>query len=193
MTARNVAIAGSPAVTDRGCSAVMEAFLHTYQWGVPTKPVPERNMNAIELLTKDHQQVQQLFSDFLSSDEEDFAQREDLFQEIEKLVLAHSEAEEEILYPAVEPHAAGLIQRSISEHQEVKQLLTEMLSYEVDDDEFETRMQTLMQKFQTHVQEEEGSGGTFEVARQNFSEDELDDMGRRIQKREKDFEDELAA
>lgn len=150
-------------------------------------------MNAVDLLKEDHRKVQQLFSDYISADEDDFTRREDLFQEIEKSLLAHTEAEEQIFYPALQDQAPDLIERSREEHDEVKQLLADMLGYEVDDEEFENRMNTLMEKVQMHVQEEEGSNGSFQVARDHLSSQELDQMGRRIREREQRTEEDLAA
>jgi len=150
-------------------------------------------MSAIDLLKKDHQEVQQLFSEFMSVDAEDFARREDVFQQIDKALLIHSDAEEEIFYPSIENHAPDLIKQAVSEHQEVRELLAEMLDLEVDDEGFNDRMATLMQKVETHVREEEGPGGVLEIARQKLNGRELDDIGRRIQQLKKDSEEELAA
>ena len=150
-------------------------------------------MSAIDLLKNDHQEIQQLFSEFMSADAEDFARREDLFQQIDKVLLIHSDAEEEIFYPSMEKHTPDLVKQALSEHQEVKELLEEMLDLEVDDEEFNDRMATLMQKVETHVREEEGAGGVLEIARQKLNGRELDDIGRRIEQLKKDSEDELAA
>ena len=150
-------------------------------------------MSAIDLLKNDHQEIQQLFSEFMSADAEDFARREDLFQQIDKALLIHSDAEEEIFYPPMEKHTPDLVKQALSEHQEVKELLEEMLDLEVDDEEFNDRMATLMQKVETHVREEEGAGGVLEIARQKLNGRELDDIGRRIQQLKKDSEEELAA
>jgi hemerythrin superfamily protein len=150
-------------------------------------------MNAIDLLKKDHQELDRLFSEFMSADNEDFARREDLFQQIDKALLVHSDAEEEIFYPSVEKHAPDIVKHALSEHQEIRELLAEMLDLEIDAEEFENRMTTLMQKVQTHVQEEEGSGGVLEIAQQNLTARDLDDIGRRIEQLKKDSEEELAA
>src|SRR5437870_10069028 len=138
-------------------------------------------MNAIDILKKYHQQVQHLFSEFLSAEDEDFARREDLFQQIDRALLAHSDAEEQIFYPSIEKHAPELIKEAISEHQAVKQLLLEMLDLEVDDEKFDNRMNKLMQNVESHVQEEEGPGGILDVARQKLTQRELAEMGRHIQ------------
>jgi hemerythrin superfamily protein len=150
-------------------------------------------MNAIDLLKKDHQQVQQLFSEFMSAEDEDFARREDLFQEIDRALLAHTEVEEQIFYPSIERYAPDLVKDALSEHQTVKQLLLEMLDLEVDDEEFDKKMNRLIQDVENHVREEEGTGGTMEIAGQKLNSEELDDMGRQIQKRKTESEDELAA
>ena len=150
-------------------------------------------MNAIDILKNDHQQVQQLFLEFMSADDEDFGRREDLFQRIDTALIAHSDAEEQIFYPAIEKHAPDLVKKAMNEHQEVNQLLAEMLDIEVDDEEFDTHMTSLIEKVQGHVQEEEGPGGVFEVARQKLDQAELDEMGRRIEQLKRDSEEELAA
>jgi hemerythrin superfamily protein len=150
-------------------------------------------MNAIDLLKKDHQEVQQLFSEFMSAEDEDFARREDVFQEIDRALLAHSDVEEQIFYPAIEKYAPDLVKDALSEHQTVKQLLLEMLDLEVDDDEFDSKMRALMKDVQNHVQEEEGLGGIMEIAGQKLDSQELDKMGRRIQDRKTESEGELAA
>jgi hemerythrin superfamily protein len=150
-------------------------------------------MNAIDLLKKDHQHVQQLFSEFLSADEEDFGLRWDLFREIEKSLLTHAEAEEQIFYPSIETHSPGTVKRAISEHEEVKELLCELLALEVDDEEFENRITMLIQKVLSHVHDEEDLGGAMDIASQKLSSRELEEMGRKIQQCEKAAEDELAA
>src|SRR5438093_6349689 len=150
-------------------------------------------MNAIDILKKDHQEVQRLFSEFMCADEDDFDRRKDLFQKIDKALTTHSDAEEQIFYPSVEKHASDLVEKAESEHLEINQLLADMLDIEVDDEEFDTRMTTLVEKVQGHVQEEESPGGLLDIARQNLSEAELDDMGRRIEQLKKDSEEELAA
>jgi hemerythrin superfamily protein len=150
-------------------------------------------MNAIDLLKKDHQDVQQLFSEFMSADADDFARREDLFQRIDRALIAHSDAEEQVFYPAMEKFDSGLIEQSLNEHEQVKQLLVEMIDLEVDDKQFDRRMQTLMEKVKMHVLDEEGAGGVLELARQKLNGSELDELGRRIQQIKKDSEEELAA
>ena len=150
-------------------------------------------MNAIDILKRDHQEVQKLFSEFMSTEDEDFARREDLFQQIDKALLAHTDAEEEIFYPAIEKYAPDLVKKALDEHEVVTQLLLEMLDLEVDDEEFDKRMNTLIANVENHVQEEEGSGGVLELAGEKLEQRQLDAMARQIQDRKTESEDELAA
>jgi hemerythrin superfamily protein len=151
------------------------------------------SMNAIELIKNDHRKVDGLFSEYLAAEIDDLDQREDLFQQIEKELLAHGDAEEQILYPAIQSEAPDVVEEALSEHQEVKQLLSEMLEYEVDDEEFDKRMTTLIESVQHHVEEEEGPGGILEIAGQRLSAEKLDTMGQRIQQLKEASEDEAAA
>ena len=150
-------------------------------------------MNAIDVLKKDHQEVHQFLLEYMSMGEGDFARREELFQQIDKALLIHTDCEEQIFYPALEKHNPDLTQQAMSEHQEVKQLLAELLDLEIDDQAFEDHMFTLAQTVEAHVQDEEGPGGLMELARQTLSAQDLDEMGRRIEQLKKDSEEELAA
>ena len=162
----------------------MAEGLQVEAWGVL--------MNAIDLLKNDHQTVRHLFAEYIATDETETDRREDLFQQIEKELLAHTDVEEAIFYPAIKNVAPDLVEEAITEHQEVTQLLTEMLEYEVDDDEFDKRMNSLMETVQTHVEQEEGAGGVMEIARQRLS-GQLEEMGRQIQQRKDSADDEVAA
>ena len=150
-------------------------------------------MNAIDVLKKDHQEVHQFLLEYMSMGEGDFARREELFQQIDKALLIHTDCEEQIFYPALEKHNPDLTQQATSEHQEVKQLLAELLDLEIDDQAFEDHMITLAQTVEAHVQDEEGPGGLMELARQTLSAQDLDEMGRRIEQLKKDSEEEMAA
>jgi hemerythrin superfamily protein len=150
-------------------------------------------MNAIDIIKNDHKVVRDLFSQFQSSTEDDLDRREDLFQDIEKELLIHTEIEEQIFYPALTQEVPSVIEEAIQEHNQMKTTLSELLEYEVDDDEFENRMNTLFQLVEDHLQEEEGPNGILEIARERFDSARLDDMGRRMEEMKRSSEDEIAA
>src|SRR5262245_15132214 len=150
-------------------------------------------MNAIDLLKTDHKNVNELFSEFMAASEDDLEVKEDLFQQIKKELLTHTDIEEAIFYPSVKKVAPDVIGHSLAEHQEVKQLLSEMLEYEVDDEEFDKRINLLIEKVNAHVQEEESPDGALEIARRSFDEQQLEQIGRRMEQHRRSAGEELAA
>ncbi len=150
-------------------------------------------MNAIDLLRKDHQEIERLFSEYEALDADDVDGREDLFQRIEKEILTHSDAEQQIFYRAVRSQNADLVERAESDHEEIKEVLAEMLEFEVDDEEFDSRMIQLMEKVRTHVGEEEGPGGILEIAGNTLNNERLSELAGEMQERKQNIDDELAA
>jgi hemerythrin superfamily protein len=150
-------------------------------------------MNAIDLIKDDHREVERLFSEFLASEDSELDQREEIFQQIEKELLVHTDIEEKIFYPAVEDFAPDKIEQSVEEHAQVRQILSDMLELEIDDDGFEKKLTTLMESVQHHVQEEEGPNGVLELARQNFDDKKLEQLARQMQELKRSSSEELAA
>lgn len=150
-------------------------------------------MNAIDLIKDDHREVKRLFSEFLAADDAEMDQREDIFQQIEKELLVHTDIEEKIFYPAVEDLSPGKVEEAIKDHDQVKQILAELLELEVSDDAFEKKLTTLMQNVQRHVQEEEAPNGILELARKNMDEARLNQLAKQIQDLKRSSSEELAA
>jgi len=148
-------------------------------------------MNAIDLLRRDHEEVQLLFGEYSASDQDDIDNLEDLFQKIERALISHSEAEDQIFYAALDQEVPELVRQARNEHRGVIQLLAEMLELEVDDDEFVERMDTLIDLVRSHISEEESTGGLLAVAEQKLTYDQLEGMGRQIQQLKQDSEAEL--
>ena len=136
-------------------------------------------MDAIELIKQDHRRIAELFEQFLQA-ESDMTQ-EELLQGIQTGLSAHSEMEERVLYSEVKSIAADQVQKALEEHSEVKEILAELLDADLDEDSFEKRFRELMEDVQTHVEEEEASGGILELAREHFSDSQLSLMGSHMQ------------
>jgi hypothetical protein len=150
-------------------------------------------MNAIDLIKDDHREVERLFSEFLASEDSELDQREEIFQQIEKELLVHTDIEEKIFYPAVEDLSPDKIEESEEAHAQVKQMLADMLELEIDDERFEKKLTTLMESVQHHVQEEEAPNGVLELARKNFDAKKLEQLGRQMQEMKRSSSEELAA
>ena len=124
-------------------------------------------MDAIELIKQDHRRIEELFEQFLQA-ESDMTQ-EELLQGIQTGLSAHSEMKERVLYSELKSIAADQVQKALEEHSEVKEILAELIDADLDEDSFEKRFRELREDVQTHVEEEEASGGILELAREHLA------------------------
>ena len=148
-------------------------------------------MDAIELIKQDHREVDELFTQFLSAESD--LTLEDLFQRIETALTAHTEMEEKVLYPAVKKFAPEKVHEALHEHSQVKELLIELLGIDIDDEEFESQFNRLVEDVRQHVEEEESPEGILEVARQHINHQELARLGVELQRIKQETEEDLAA
>ena len=148
-------------------------------------------MDAIELIKQDHRRIDELFEQFLQA-EADMTQ-EDLFQEIQTGLSAHSEMEERVLYPELKSIAADQVEKALQEHAEIRKILAELPDADLDEDSFEERFRVLRHDFQTHIEEEEAPGGILERAGEHFSASKLSQMGSRMQDVQRREWEDLAA
>jgi hemerythrin superfamily protein len=117
----------------------------------------KRTPNAIDMLTRDHEKVRGLFAR-LDDDQLSTSQIETLFDELRISLQAHTRAEEEVFYPAVEAGSATLkklIRQAHDEHHEVDELLAELIKISADDENFIERLQELHDAVELHAEKEE--------------------------------------
>src|SRR5262249_49931972 len=129
---------------------------------------------AIEFIKQDHRRIEEFFLNFLSA-ESDMTQ-EDLFQEIETSLSAHSQMEEQVLYRALKAIAPDKVVQAIKEHAEVKEMLAELLGADVGEENFESKFQKLVDDVRHHVKEEEAPGGILELAAESLGSEQLSEM-----------------
>jgi hemerythrin superfamily protein len=136
-------------------------------------------MNAIELLTADHKKVKELFE---KAEELEGGKQKAIFDQIDKELQIHAYIEETIFYPAVEKHQElkDMVRESLKEHQEVKTLLKEIEGLTPDDEEFEEKLEELMECVEHHAEEEE-EGKMFPKLKQVMKAAELEQLGRDLQ------------
>lgn len=111
-------------------------------------------MDAIELLTNDHRDVEALFEQFERAGSAD--ERGALFAEIADALAVHAKIEELHFYPAVRAADEELIDESLEEHLEVKRMIADLLDMDAEDPDFAQRCKQLQQSVEQHVEEEEG-------------------------------------
>jgi hemerythrin superfamily protein len=142
-------------------------------------------MDALTLLKKDHQTVEKLFARFEKKPGKEIADRF-----IRELSI-HAVIEEQLFYPAVRQaaKAQGLkeaedeVLEALEEHHVAKWLLSEIEGLDEDDERFEPKCKVLIESVRHHVKEEEGP--LFRMVRRLFKRDQLDELGKLLQKAKK--------
>ncbi|WP_284616697.1 hemerythrin domain-containing protein [Aquabacterium humicola] len=115
--------------------------------------------DAIALLKADHAEVKKLFEayDRLHKDEASAGQRQELAQQICRMLEVHATIEEELLYPAAR-EALGepdLIDEAEVEHASAKALIAELKSMQPDEPMYDAKVKVLGEYVTHHVKEEE--------------------------------------
>lgn len=134
-------------------------------------------------LHKDHQEVSGLIEQIMNTDEG--SERTSLFKEMMSMLLAHSHAEQQVLYKKMEKSDNEKVRKfaleGTNEHQIVEQQLQQMAKARNKATEQWTAQLTVLRELVNHhVKEEESTG--FSCARSEFDKDQLEKMGPQFQR-----------
>jgi hemerythrin-like domain-containing protein len=148
-------------------------------------------MDAITLLTTDHDKVKQLLGELESTTERGVKTRSELFATIKGELTVHEIVEEEIFYPELKAHpkAKDIVLEAFEEHHVVDEIMSELESTPVDDETWGAKAMVMKENLEHHIEEEEGE--MFKTARSVFDRAELDDLGRRMEERKASAKREL--
>ena len=118
-----------------------------------------KELDAIELLKKDHRQVEALFKQFEQLQEDDEDAVEPVIETICTELKIHDKLETELFYPAVRDEAGDeeedLLNEAEVEHTSVKQLIEAIESMAPGDEKRNAHVTVLSEYVKHHVQEEE--------------------------------------
>lgn len=147
-------------------------------------------MNALELLKEDHDKVRDLLSQLTESTEHAEKTRSELLTKIEKELSVHTQIEEEIFYPALQKadgkESEKMNAEAREEHRAVSDLvLPDLKKANPSGIEFSGRAKVLKELVEHHAEEEEDE--MFEQARKILSEDELNELGEKLEARKKEL------
>ena len=113
-----------------------------------------KNLDAIALLKKDHDEVEDLFKQFSNASGE--GRKEKLARQICQELTIHAQIEEEIFYPACEGKVdEDLLKESYVEHDAAKVMIAEIEAGEPSDEFYDAKVKVLCEEIEHHVQEEE--------------------------------------
>lgn len=116
-------------------------------------------MDALMLLTADHNRVRGLFARFQAAQEADKADAmATLFQEIDHELEVHTDIEETVFYPWAHDLSGDIgevVDEGIEEHHVVKVLQEEIRQLPAGDDTWTAKVSVLIENVEHHAEEEE--------------------------------------
>lgn len=145
-------------------------------------------MDAIKLLKDDHRNVKKLLEEGDSTTERGVKTRTELFAKIKQELEVHEAIEEEIFYPALKEHpkAKEIVLEGYEEHHVVDQIISELEQVSVEDEAWGAKFTVMKENIEHHIEEEEDD--MFKKARSVFSDEELGELGERMQARKDELQ-----
>jgi len=146
-------------------------------------------MNAFQLLKEDHQKVSGIFQQLEPTTERAEKTRTELFAKLKEELDIHARIEETIFYPAIKQAAETreIVLEGFEEHHVIKMLLKELEAVPVDTEQWTAKLKVLQENVEHHVEEEEGE--MFQKARQVLSEEEINQLGVKMEELKKQLKE----
>ena len=139
--------------------------------------------DAITLLKRDHDEVEELFDEFFRAQESgERAEQTRVALEVCALLTVHAQIEEELFYPRAARNAddaRDLVREATVEHSTVKDLVARLQAMRPEDEMFDATFQVLSEYVKHHVKEEEGEL----FPRVRASDLDVDALGRALEQR----------
>jgi hemerythrin superfamily protein len=151
--------------TTTSIAALVLRLHYTRSWDTTT--------DVLELLTAQHEEVDQLFGKL----EQGGGDRRAVFTELADKLAAHASAEEKMFYPSVMSNdTSDLLHESVEEHLSIKRVLADLIAMDIDDDSFLAALSVLKEQVAHHAHEEE-EGKLFPKLRAAMTRDERAALG----------------
>jgi len=149
-------------------------------WG-PT----ETDKDVLNVLRQDHRLVASLFEQLETISNRKDPVAEGLFAQLKFEIEAHAHAEEKLFYPILNKEDAFLVRKAFAAHDTIRGFLKELVMIPMDTPAWTSKLTTLKQSVQNHVDEEETR--LFKLARRTLSETQLRELGACIEREKKDL------
>lgn len=135
-------------------------------------------MDALTMLKQQHQEVDELFDRMQQAGE---SEKITLMGQISEKLTLHALIEERHFYPfCIRMGIQDMVDHSLQEHAEVKQLIADILQTKRHDPRIDPSVQKLMMSVQAHVKEEENT--LFPRLMSVASEEEIRSVGMEMQR-----------
>lgn len=157
--------------------------------GVAAQGSDKSEVTIQDLIRQDHLKVNALFTELEDSTEAQKCQ--EYFGQLYQDLSVHSEAEEEVVYPAVQPfYGAENTQELIAEQAEMKQVLDEIRALTPSSPDFKAKIKQLKEAVMDHVRQEEST--MFAAIRKNCSEVQQEQMATQFTAAKKTLQTKMA-
>ena len=111
---------------------------------------------VITLIKDDHAELESVFKQLESADPK---QVPALLEQVRDLLIPHSKAEEQVVYPAIKnqvPDEGEDVDDGLAEHQHVEEILTQLLASDPEAPGVDGLIAAMIGEVRHHVEEEEG-------------------------------------
>jgi hemerythrin superfamily protein len=146
------------------------------------------DLSIQEIIRMDHNKVSMLFKQIEASN--DPQKIEEYFGQIYKDLSVHSEAEEQVVYPAVRPFY-GETQELYDEQAQMKVMLENLKSSSSSADDFKYKVEQLKTAVMDHVNQEENM--MFAAIRSNCSDEQQQNLATQFKAAKSQLQQQLAA
>jgi len=153
--------------------------------GLAGAPTFTKGENVIDVIKKDHKAVADLYEKYKATT--DVGKRQEYAWTLTKELVQHSEVEQLLVYPLLKmrpPKSGGdnaqhLHDRSLAEHQHIRELLYTLDQTKVDDPSHPAKLKAAVDAVTEHVKEEESE--VLPLIEKNYNLDELQRLGKAFQ------------
>lgn len=153
-----------------------------------TRRSGRRDPLAVQLLKKDHREVEGWFDEYEQLEDE--GEKLQLFNKIALALKVHTMIEEEIFYPESRGEVEDdMLDEAFVEHDGAKKLIAEIEKMEPGEEYYDAKVKVLGEYIKHHVKEEEQPGGIFSQAKKG--DEDLEEMGERLKERKQELMKEM--
>jgi hemerythrin superfamily protein len=110
---------------------------------------------VVTLIKDDHKELEAVFKKLESAEPTEIT---DLLQQVKRLLIPHSKAEEQVVYPAIKrlvPSEESDVDDGLAEHQHVEETLKQLLASDPDSPGVDGLIAAMIGEVRHHVEEEE--------------------------------------
>jgi hemerythrin superfamily protein len=158
---------------------------------VVTQNTDKQDMNIQTLIRLDHEKVNTIFTEVGAT--KDPQKLQEYFGQIYKDLLAHAQAEEEVVYPKVRSfYGDDNTQELYDEQAEMKRMLDEIKAIDpANADEFRSKIKDLMDAVGDHIRQEEST--MFAAIDKNCSDEQKEQMATEFKAAKSKIQQEMSA